>query len=126
MFLGYLFLDIFKFFFSCFVKRCRDFSWSRPLPHWQDRGRYKALWNDIIKLAKADVRRVGELIGKRHVREKAMKPAAGEFRRILKGLVEETGGARRLYFLLLWFRRLLERVIATENDAVVYTLLKGG
>ncbi|WP_264317707.1 hypothetical protein [Pyrobaculum calidifontis] len=40
------------------------------MPHWRRRGRYKALWNDIVKLAKADVRRVGELIGKRHIREK--------------------------------------------------------
>jgi len=83
----------------------------------------KALWNDVIRLAKFDVAKVAELIGKRP-RERAIRPATGEFRRILKRLVEEAGGdARLFYFLLLRFRGLLERAVATEEDAVAYSLL---
>jgi len=54
-----------------------------------------------------------------------VKLAAGEFRRILKRLVEEAGGdARMFYFFLPRLRGLLERAIATEDEAMVYTLLK--
>jgi len=84
----------------------------------------KALWNDVIRLAKFDVAKVAELIGKRP-RERVVRPAAGEFRRILKRLVEEAGGdARRFYFLFVRFRELLERAVATGEDAVAYSLLE--
>jgi len=86
--------------------------------------RDKALWNDVIRLAKLDVAKVGELIGKQP-RERAVRPANGEFRRVLKRLVEEAGGdARRFYFLFLRFKTLLERAVATEEDAVAYSLLE--
>jgi len=85
--------------------------------------RDKALWNDVIRLAKADVAKVAELIGKRP-KERSVKPVTGEFRRILKRLVEEAGGdARRFYALFLRFRGLLKRAVATEEDAVAYSLL---
>jgi len=85
--------------------------------------RDKALWNDVIRLAKLDVAKVAELIGRRP-RERSVRPVTGEFRRILKRLVEEAGGdARRFYFLFVRFRGLLERAMATEEDAVAYSLL---
>jgi len=85
--------------------------------------RDKALWNDVIRLAKADVAKVAELIGKRP-RERAVRPVSGEFRRILKRLVEEAGGdARRFYALFLRLRALLERAAATEENAVAFALL---
>jgi len=85
--------------------------------------RDKALWNGVIKLAREDVAKVAELIGKRPS-ERPVRPVAGEFRRVLKRLVEEAGGdARQFYFLLLRFRKLLERAVATEEDAVAYSLL---
>lgn len=85
--------------------------------------RDKALWNDVIRLAKLDVAKVAELIGKRP-RERSVKPVAGEFRRILKRIVEDAGGdAKRFYALFLRFRRLLERAVAAEEDAVAYSLL---
>jgi len=82
-----------------------------------------ALWNDVIRLAREDVAKVAKLIGKRQ-RERAVKPVAGEFRRILRRLVEEAGGdSRRFYAIFLRFRRLLERAVAAEEDAVAYSLL---
>jgi len=85
--------------------------------------RDKALWNDVIRLAKLDVAKVAELIGKRPW-ERAVRPVTGEFRKVLKRLVEEAGGdARRFYSLFVRFRGLLERAVATEDDAVAYALL---